>query len=328
MYFNGTRAVKSILLDAEHVIRVRGFPSRKSLGLRVLHHMYTHLRVIMESTNFTSLARTGASPKLQPADSSCTAMVSPSNFRVNESRLGDLDTHRDKPDEVGYYDIHLDVSGHWPLTLYPHIYGIPESLMTLHSQTISLVNEKPKLDAAAANDPAKSVALTQHIRTLEQQIWSWKMQESGIPEGPERPESLVTADTPFYDKPDNKLLVLAMHEAVIIYFYRRVYNMSAMMLQDRVSKTLDYIQPYVEIGNYDQDFSISVGWALFIAACEAVTPDLQQRALECLEAVDGYGVFIESSEPSSIVKMVWEQRRQSGDFTFSWPDMMAQVTMS
>lgn len=255
-------------------------------------------------------------------------MTLPSGFHVNESRLGDLDTLRDKPDEVGYYDIHLDVSGHWPLTLYPDIYGIPESLMTLHSQTISLVNEKPKLDAAALTNPAKSIALTQHIRTLEQQIWSWKMQESGIPEGPERPDSLVTVETPFYDKPDNKLLVLAIHEAVIIYFYRRVYNMSAMMLQDRVQKTLDYIQPYIEIGNYDQDFSISVGWAVFIASCEAVTQVLQERAMECLEAMDGHGVFIEASEPSSIVKTVWEQRRQSGDFTFSWPDIMVQATLS
>lgn len=328
MYFDGARAVKKILLDAEHVIRLRGFPSRKSFGLRVLHHMYTHLRVLMESTNIPSLPQARVPPGPGHVDESTTAMAIPSGFHVNENRLGDLDTLRDKPDDVGYYDIHLDVSGHWALTLYPDIYGIPESLMTLHSQTISLVNEKPQLDAAALTDPAKSIALTQHIRTLEQQIWSWKMQESGVPEGPERPDSLVTAETPFYDKPDNKLLVLAIHEAVIIYFYRRVYNMSAMMLQDRVKKTLDYIQPYIEIGNFDQDFSISVGWAVFIAACEAVTQELQERAVECLGAMDGHGVFIEASEPSSVVKAVWEQRRQSGDFTFSWPDMMAQATLA
>ena len=328
MYFDAARVVKDILLDAEHVIRLRGFPSRKSLRLRILHHMYTHLRVIMESTNFTTLPRRGASSRINPIESSPVDVRLSSSFRVNESSLGDLDIVRNKPDEVGYYDIHLDVSGNWPLTLYPDIYGIPESIMTLHSQTISLANEKPKLDAAALADPAKSIALTQHIRTLEQQIWSWSMQESGVPEGPERPGPLVTADTPFYDKPDNKLLVLTMHEAIIIYFYRRVYNMNAMMLQDRVKAAMDYIQPYIEIGNYDQDFSISVGWALFIAACEAATPELQARAMECLEAIDGQGVFIETSQPSAIVKTVWEQRRQSGDYTLSWPDVMVQATLS
>ena len=327
MYFSGPRDVKKLLLDAERLIRLRGIPSKNSFPHRLLRHMYTHLRIMMESTNFSppSLAPPTDTSKDSPPNPGLMAMVPSSSFRVDESSLGDLDTLRHKPDEVGYYDIHLEVSGRWPISMYPEVYGIPESLMTLHSQTIGLVNEKPKLEAAGLGNPAISIALMQHTRTLEQQIWSWSMKASGIPEGPERPESLVSPDTPLYDKPDTRLLVLAMREGLIQYCFRRVYNMSAMMLQDQVRKTLDYIQPYIEIGKYDQDYAMSIGWALFIGVCEAVTPDLQKRGLQCLEAIDGRGVFIETSEPSSVVQSVWEHRKRTGDLTFSWPDMMIQT---
>lgn len=288
--------------------------------------MYTHLRVIMESTNFLTGPENPASPKPFPLNNSILSPTNPSNFRISESNLGDLDSFRDKPEDIGYNDIHLDISGQWRVTLYPEIYGIPESLMTLLSQTISLVNEKPSLEFAGLSNPVISVALKQHIKTLEQQIWSWTPESAKIPAGPERPEALVSGDSPPYDKPDARSLILAIHQAVIIYFYRRVYNMSAMIVQDQVQKALDYIQPCLEVAKYDQDFAISIGWALFIAACEAATPELQRQGLECLEAIDDHGIFIDASKPSSIAQSVWDQRNLSGDMTYSWPDMMTQVS--
>lgn len=60
------------VIDAERLIRLRGFPSRKSFGLRTLHHMYTHLGIIMESTNSSSVTLTpgvGVSPAPNPVSS-------------------------------------------------------------------------------------------------------------------------------------------------------------------------------------------------------------------------------------------------------------------
>jgi predicted DNA-binding ribbon-helix-helix protein len=54
MSFNRPSAVNKVLTDAEHVIRLRGIPSKKSYRLRVLHHLYTHLRFIMEITDESS----------------------------------------------------------------------------------------------------------------------------------------------------------------------------------------------------------------------------------------------------------------------------------
>ena len=53
MYFSGPRDVKKLLLDAERLIRLRGIPSKNSFPHRLRRHMYTHPRIMMESTNFS-----------------------------------------------------------------------------------------------------------------------------------------------------------------------------------------------------------------------------------------------------------------------------------
>ncbi|WYZ41428.1 hypothetical protein EsH8_V_000323 [Colletotrichum jinshuiense] len=320
--YNGSRAVKIFLLDAERLIRLRGLAMPKSFHIRVLHHVYTHLRVIAESTDIAiDAAKSQAKAATEMA-------VSLRKFRIAEDSLGaDLDLSREKPAEVGYADIHLDVSGYWPITMYPEIYGVPESLMTLLSQTISFANEKLKLEAIAMYDHRVSMALSRHIKQLEQNIWSWSLDSPDLQRGPCRPRELVTKDTKLVDHPIIRSLTLAMHQALIIYFYRRVYNMSAMVLQDSVRKTLDFIQPCLEETSDDHDFATSIGWAGFIAACEATTPDLQERGLKVLEAIDNNGVIFGTDKPSDLAQSVWNRRNETGDWTLSWPDMMQNMSI-
>ncbi|KAL0942691.1 uncharacterized protein CTRU02_200577 [Colletotrichum truncatum] len=324
--YNGSRAVKIFLLDAERLIRLRGLSMPRSFNVRVLHHVYTHLRVIAESTDIAtetfSKPSQAISTKSQ-AQAATEMAVSLRKFRIAEDSLGaDLDISREKPAEVGYADIHLDVSGHWPVTMYPDIYGVPESLMTLLSQTISFANERSKLEAIAMYDHRVAAALSRHIKMLEQQIWSWSLDSSGVHNGPSRPQELTNGNTRLVDHPVIRSLTLAMHQALIIYFYRRVYNMSAMVIQDAVRKTLDFIEPCLEEMAEDHDFATSIGWAGFIAACEATTPDLQERGRVILESIDAQGVIFGVDKPSVLAQSVWEQRTATGDWTLSWPDLM------
>ncbi|KAK2616812.1 hypothetical protein QQS21_000189 [Conoideocrella luteorostrata] len=328
VYYHGAKAVRKLLLDAESLIRSHGLPATRTFQHRVLHHMYTHLRVILESTNVASkLIEPENGQETRPA-SQLTECVAPRNFSINAQNLGDLDLTRQKPESVGYSDIHLDVSGEWQATLYPEMFGVPETLMTLLSQTISLANEKPCLEAAGVFDPAISVALSVHIRTLEQQIWSWSLQGSSIAYGPRLPLSLINDASAPHDRPEMEHMILAMHQALIIYFYRRVYSMSVMVVQAQVRKTLELIQPCLDMGRFDLDFSVSIGWSTFIAVCEAATPDLQELGLRCLEAVDEHGMFVEYEKPSTIAKAVWERRRKTNDFTLGWPDLMMRTIPS
>ncbi|KAJ0159727.1 Arginine metabolism regulation protein II, partial [Colletotrichum tanaceti] len=328
--YNGSRAVKIFLLDAERLIRLRGLAMPRTFHVRVLHHVYTHLRVIAESTDIAIDApRTQTQTQTQAqaqAQAATEVAVSLRKFRIAEDSLGaDLDLSREKPAEIGYSDIHLDISGHWPATMYPDIYGVPESLMTLLSQTISFANEKVKLEAVAMYDPRVSLALPRHIKQLEHNIWSWSLESRDVESGPSRPRELVTGHTRLVDHPAVRSLTLAMHQALVIYFYRRVHNLSAMVVQDAVRRTLDFLQPCLGEAADDHDLATSIGWAGFVAACEAVTPDLQDKGREVLEAIDNKGWVFGTDKPSTLAQSVWDRRRETGDWTLSWPDLMPNV---
>ncbi|XWW97839.1 hypothetical protein V2A60_005826 [Cordyceps javanica] len=326
VYYDDTEAVSTLLLDAERLIRSRGLPAAKTFQHRILHHMYTHLRVILESTNVAAQlichdGRQEPNPEVRLLQGNTTR-----NFSIDTQNLGDLDLTRQKSEDVGYNDIHLDVSGKWHATLYPEIFGVPESLMTLLSQTISLANEKPRLEAKGLADPAVSAALSEHIGTLEQQIWSWSLQGSSIACGPRLPLSLQNEDSAAHDRPETESMILAMHQALIIYFYRRVYHVSAMIVQPHVRKSLELIQPCLDMARFDSDFSVSIAWLIFIAVCEAATAELKELGLKCLEAVDDHGMFVKCGKPSTIAKAVWEQREETNNFTLGWPELMAGGT--
>ncbi|KAK0385495.1 hypothetical protein NLU13_6675 [Sarocladium strictum] len=317
-HYSGAQGMKLLLLDAERLIRWRGIPAQKTFRHRVLHHFYTHLRLMVETTNISSISTEADAGSGSDSTHQQIQFVRPRRFGIQASNLGDLDMNREKPESVGYNDIHLDVSGTWHGTLYPEMYGVPEALMTLLSQTISLVNEKPRLEASALNDPEVAAGLSSHVKTLEQQIWSWS-----LPCGPkEATSSPARRESAVHDQQLLENVALAMHQAIIIFFYRRVYKTSIMIVQDQVKKTLDYVQPFLDNISPDSDFSVSIGWSVFIAACDAATAELQDLGLSCLKAVDDYGMFIEEGKLSTMTKKVWEERQKRKDLSFGWPDLM------
>ncbi|RYP04921.1 hypothetical protein DL764_004133 [Monosporascus ibericus] len=316
--YNGAYAFKACLMDAERLIRLRGLPKQKSFKIRILHHMYTHLRVMAESVS--------VSPDVGNAGNNTGGSLARSDLRtfrieVNSLNIG-LDPAQEKTRDVGYNDIHLEIQGRWKETLYPAIYGIPESLMTLLSQTISLSNEKARLESIARTDSRVSVALGHHVKALEGNIWSWSLPPERA--GPERPQQPTSGSDrgDLIDHPQARSMVLAIHSALIIYFYRRVYNMSAMIMQDLVRKTLDHLEHCTDQMVDDPDFSTSLAWPAFIAACEAATPDLQERSLNCLEMAEKPGACFTPKPASMVVATIRQRRQASGEWTISWPDVL------
>lgn len=265
--------------------------------------MYAHLRVLSESTNQNSLVTESpqhsfAIHKPEPN----TALTTVHRFRLARSNLGDLDILRNKPEEVGYGDIHLNATGVWLPTLFPDMYGIPESVMTLLSQTISLANAKSKLEDAAKKDPLVGTALAKHTRSLEDCIWA-------VIEGPHGPD---------------KALTVAMQQGLLIYFYRRIYNLSARMLQHHVQQLLENVALCIDLAKHDQDYGASMGWACFMAASEAVKPDLQERAMDFVIRLRKRGVFFGIEQPETVVRRVWRERNTAGGSRSSWMDMVPE----
>ncbi|KAF4340957.1 ARG81-like transcription factor [Fusarium beomiforme] len=312
---NGARAFRVFLLDAERLIRLRGLANQAQnpFKSRLLHHMYTHLRVIAESISLWNEPLPESSSEVQDLNQART-------FRITEEGLNiGLDPAQEKTDELGYNDIHLEVQGRWTQTLYPVIYGIPESLMTLLSQTVSLSNEKKRLETVARCNPSISEALSKHTKTLENRIWAWTSTLD-----PAEPVKLPTGDEDLVRHPQVRSMTLAIHQALVIYFYRRVYDMNAMILQGLVRKTLEYLEPCLGELIDDQDFATSLAWPAFVAACEAVAPDLQERALKCLGVTDDKGVYFTPKPARAVVPLIWDKRKQSGDWTTSWQSLVQE----
>jgi arginine metabolism regulation protein II len=301
--FNGAHTFKSYLLDAEKLIRMRGFSEHKSFAVRLLHHMYTHLRIIIESISSSYYIE-------DDGNSGVTSVSEVRVFRVAECFLNyGINPAHEKEGDAGYNDIHLDVQGRWSKTLYPSIYNMPESLMTLLSQTVSHANEKPRLESIALTNFAVSSSLASRVKTLESNIWSWELPSNRLD------SSAITsleanAQDAYLENQHSQRMILAFHQALILYFYRRIYNMNAMILQERVSKVFDYLEPCLtqELWNEDQDFATGLSWSIYVASCEAMLPSLQQRARTYLKTLDQRGVLFTPRPATEMVDAIW--RRQ------------------
>ncbi|KAH9232190.1 hypothetical protein K456DRAFT_1912038 [Colletotrichum gloeosporioides 23] len=305
--YQGNRTARIFLLDAERLIRVRGLAEENPELIRVLHHVYTYLRVIAEGR----YALDDGSVDSEQAEAFPQVPESGS-FRISEDLLNiGLDPGVQKNSKVGYGDIHLQVQGRWKETLHSRIHGIPESLMTLLSQTISLANEKNRLETRARCDPKLAADLKHHIKTLEERIWTWSSSSEV--------SMILTGDVSFCTKgpnlvchPRNQAMISAIHRALIISFYRQVHDVSAMILQDVVRQALEQLESCINEMINSDDFALSLAWAAFICAREVISLDLQDRARHIISITDSRGVYFTSSPAMEVISSPWAKRQAIG----------------
>lgn len=313
--YHKPNTMSAFLIDAERLIRLRGIPNpKKSFKMRLLHHVYTHLRIIFESVSAAKEdhGEEVSSPPL--TDARASEIIELRKFRIPpESLNAGLDHLSLKMNDLGYSDLHLEIQGTWTPSLFPQIYGIPESLLTLLSQTICLANDKKRLDRLAASNATLSAAVAKHIKTLEGRLWSWSPSEICF--------AFCDPDGTLGNDPCMKNLVAAMHHAILVYFYRRVTNVHAMMMQDLVRKVLERLQPCM-MEAQDPDFATTVAWPYLIASSEAATPELQQLALQCLNSMDALQVPFVLEDATNVAQRVWQRRQQTQDYTIGWLDLI------
>ncbi|GMG12951.1 unnamed protein product [Aspergillus oryzae] len=224
-----------------------------------------------------------------------------------------------KSDEVGHNDIHLEVMGQWRDTLYPDIYGVPESLMTLLSQTIRIANERELLHRSATVDTNVLQDLEKRASLLEQYILSWEL--------PSRPyPSLISYSaiegSEDSDNHTSQLLMRAMHQALILFYYRRIPNISALILQDTVRKCLDFLRRSNNARADSVSNDTAILWPGFVAACEALDPDLQRGLPDWLVTTGQRTSLSSFSAAAKTAQMVWNARDQAKDYTLSWFDVL------
>lgn len=272
---------RCLLLDSERLVRLRGLVKRKiSQKARLLHHVYTWHRIVGESTYvlhdytpsraFLDALQTNFQT---PREESIRHADEPSprldNFLRLETSPSDRDLNIDeqKDQETSLQDIHLQDSRDYPETLYKQIYGIPETWLSLLSQTTRLANVMETFRHAQQSVDNVSFgaydALHRRSVRLEYMICSLASR-------------YIDADNTTSNENSNPAqhIFRALNAALLIFFYRRIRDVHPLLLQqhiDTVISGLDAFRASSRTDNgEDQPLSLGSIWPAFIAGCEAI----------------------------------------------------------
>lgn len=183
--------------------------------------------------------------------------------------------------------------------------------MTLLSQVIRLANEQELLHRGPTVDMRVAEELKRRASTLEQYILSWEPPPSSSP--PSLTDHSAIEDT---QAPPPNFMMRAMHQALILFYYRRVPNISALILQDTVRKCLGFLV------RSDASHDTTILWPGFVAACEALDPGLQRGLLDWLVATGHRTSLGSFSAAAGTAQCVWKGRERTKDYTLSWFDVM------
>lgn len=316
------------LLEAEKLIRLRGLSRRKSRKVRLLHHCYAFTRVFHESISFVSI-NTPQRDHVRSAVEASGVIVSGADlpsFRIRGWSNWNEEMMLLKPQDEGENDLHLERPGHFPFTLYPEIFGLPEPWLLLLSQVIRLGNEKEAAESGDAAAPLELRDFTNRAKAIERAI----MQLNLIDETDSYASNFYSSASTStggnsgaaLDPYIQRNMLEAMQEALAIYFYRRIYDIHALMLQTKVRNVRDSV---VRIQKADADVpygSAGFMWPAFIAACEAEDMDVQ------LSFSQWFAYYAQRSGlPSflstlALIERVRKAKRQQPDANVSWHEIM------
>ena len=305
------------LLETEKFIRLRGLNRKKSRKVRLLHHCYACMRFFHESTIISGLHSRQRHHVREAVESSGMVIYSRDGLSFRLKDWDDLDQEETvvKSQEEGENDLHVSEPGLFSATMYPEIYGIPEPWIFLLSQTIRLGNER---DAAEHGIREKTLSLKDFLRrakAIERRI---NNMEGMIP---------IVSASGNREPVDQRVFESIQHgmqAALAIYFYRRVYDVDASMLQKKVVSVRDWLFRCEHADRTMVFGYVGQLWPVFIAACEAedeevrasfstwLTTSAQQSGLPCF------------TETLKDIECVWQEKGKCYGKSVTWVEVMAK----
>lgn len=310
------------LLEAEKFIRLKGLvKSRKSRKVRLLSHCYGYMRLFYESTFVLvdSSYRNDLIRSIQQAGIAAPGQDSIS-FRLGKWR-SDLKEKMLEPktSEEGENDLHLETPGLWQQTLFSDVYDIPESFLALLSQVIRLANEKVRSDEMSDPPPLSLREFTIRAQALEFCIREWIASSNDLASTLDNPREPVNRRDRLIAKIHHML-----QKALLIYFYRRVHEIDANLLEHYSVQVKEDLFQCAELAARPIGFTSIFVWSAFIAACEAISPDLQNHFLAWFEGNAASGSIEVVSFIVNVIKQVWKRRRETSNNHLSWPDVLRE----
>lgn len=303
-------------LEAEKFIRLRGLNRKKSRKVRLLHHCYGFERLFHESTLVTGENSPQRLHIRKTIESSGMAIHSLDSLSFRFPRWQNLDEEMSKvkSQELGENDLHLEWPREFPPTLYPEIFGVPEPWVGLLSQTIRLGKEKDAAATGAATNVlslkdffVRAKAIERHINRLQRT--AERTHASG--------NSQSQTDLYVLDN-----MLDAVQQGLAIYFYRRIYDVDASMLQQRVVNVRDclmrceYADPSVVHG------SSGFIWSAFMAACEAEDSELQASFSNWFKTCAQRSGLAYFNEMLENIEQIWQEKRGTSGTNATWLELM------
>jgi CRISPR/Cas system-associated endoribonuclease Cas2 len=317
--FSGNRdQAEGYFLEAEKFIRMKGLKRKKSRKVRLLHHCYVFERMFHESI-FVCAANSNHRQHIRRAIESsglAPASVDGLSFRLYKWKNLHQEMLRVRDREEGENDLHLERPGLFSATLYPEIFGIPEAWLLLLSCVIRLGTEK---DAAEESSTPNGLNLKDFIsraKALEDYINQLQ-----------RPNQATFTFSSQHSTIDQHILenmLEAMRLALAIYFYRRIYDINASILQEKVIGVRDCLLQCEYADSSVVHGSAGFIWPAFIAACEAEDPDVQESFARWFEISAQRSGLSGFTRTLSSIRKIWQEKR-GGGCSVTWLDLMRKA---
>ncbi|KAL8851726.1 MAG: hypothetical protein Q9221_003336 [Calogaya cf. arnoldii] len=226
------------------------------------------------------------------------------------------DFEDNKEPETGIRDIHLEDLRQWPGTMYLQIYSIPETWLSLVSQTTRLANVMDVVNASNGGVPYSfSASLRNKSARLETMICSQAsktvdsllsdIHSNGTNDGTGSDASISATGPP------SEAMLRALNSALVIFFYRRIRDVHPCILQIHVNEVIEALKDFdrgiVQYPRY-RGGNVGTPWPAFMAGCEAMTSANRDWLIDWLENCakmspsGGHRLCIE------IMREVWRRR--------------------
>lgn len=325
------------MLDTERLVRLRGFTKRRiSQKARLLHHVYTWHRIVGESTyvlhdyspskQFLDALQKNFQPPAvtdpKPAWSMDEASAQLDNFLRLETHASDrdLNIHERKDQETSLRDIHLEDSREFPETLYKEIYGIPETWLSLISQTTRLANVMETFRNARGSIPNLNFeawdTLQRRSVRLEYMICSLNRSQSG------------TSDNSNEASRPARHMFRALTAALVIFFYRRIYRVHPHVLEHHVDDVIVELEKFRAALQPDEPIGLGSIWPAFIAGCESMDSLRRDAIVQWLDKSYANCPFTPFSTAKTIMIALWHKQDEClavrGQLITTWIDVANQ----
>ncbi|KAK0121730.1 hypothetical protein ONS95_010016 [Cadophora gregata] len=293
---------QAYLAESESLIRTIGLPKPvKSLKISKLHHIFSYLRIIHESTSLR-----GSKPK---TDSLHDTLAS-SQTEEDQNQELSIDMAQSASSRLAW------IEGEEPEDLeedplFVSIYQLPTTLLSLISQTSSLCKQLESPESTTSE-------FDRRCKIVEDRIFRWKAPTDLSLTSHSGPDQSNSPDAAAKEVAAH--LVNATYQALIVHFQRQIRNTNPRVLQHYVANAADHLLAHEQLKQSLKLCHAPFPWPGFIVGCEAYDFSARQKIDLYLKTVRCYNVgSVMAAE--KVVYEVW-RRQDAGQSDHQWEDVL------